>query len=127
MLKKSPKAVLTTKNGNIPFSEADLVVILLASVPISWQNQYNVTYSTVPEVPWTLLPDLEIIKCIMREKYNKKLKAAVKATTAHSDGKCRPKKGTSGGGSSDQVPKKAHTEKFYQCCKTHGGPTRRIT
>ncbi len=36
MLKNSPKAVATTKKGNIPFAEADLAsIILLASVPIA--------------------------------------------------------------------------------------------
>jgi hypothetical protein len=50
MLKNSPKAVLTTKKGNISFSEANLAAILLVSVPITWQNQYNLTHSTVPEV-----------------------------------------------------------------------------
>jgi hypothetical protein len=31
-LKDSPKAVPTTKKGNIPFGKADLVAIVLASV-----------------------------------------------------------------------------------------------
>ncbi len=121
ILKNSPKAVVTTKKGNIPFGESDLVVILLASVPIMWQNQYNLMHSPVPEVPRTLLLDLENIEHIMLKKYNKKLKAKVlKATTASSDGKGKPKKGTSGGGSSDQVPNKACAKKFCQHCKTHG-------
>jgi hypothetical protein len=121
-LKNSPKAVSTTKKGNIPFSEADLAAILLASVPITWQNQYNLNHTTVSEAPRTLLPDLENIERVMLEKYNKKLKAKVKANTACADGKGKPKKGTSGGGSSDRVSKKARTEKFCQRCKTHGGP-----
>jgi hypothetical protein len=121
-LKNSPKAVSTTKKGNIPFSKVDLAAILLASVPITWQNQYNLMHSTVPEAPRTLLPDLENIKRVMLEKYNEKLKAKVKATTARVDGKGKPKKGTSGGGSSNQVPKKARAEKFCQRCKTHGSP-----
>jgi hypothetical protein len=66
-----------------------------------------------------LLPDLENIKRIMLEKYNEKLKAKVKATTAHADGKGEPKKSTSGGGPSDWVSKKAHTEKFCQSHKIH--------
>ncbi len=33
-LKDSPKAVPATKKGNIPFGEADLAAIVLASVPI---------------------------------------------------------------------------------------------
>jgi hypothetical protein len=61
----------------------------------------------------------------MLKKYNKKLKAKVKVTTARSDGKGKPKKGMSGGGSPDQAPKKAHTKKFCQRCKTHGGPHQR--
>jgi hypothetical protein len=34
MLKDSPKAVLMTKKGNIPFGKADLAAIVLASVPM---------------------------------------------------------------------------------------------
>jgi hypothetical protein len=48
-LKDSPKAVPTTKKGNIPFSEADLAAIVLASVLMSWQNQYSLNHSTVPD------------------------------------------------------------------------------
>ncbi len=48
-LKDSSKAVPTTKKGNIPFGEADLAAIVLSSVPMSWQNQYNLNHSTVPE------------------------------------------------------------------------------
>ncbi len=44
-LKDSSKAVLTTKEGNIPFSEADLAAIVLSSVPMLWQNQYNLNHS----------------------------------------------------------------------------------
>jgi hypothetical protein len=93
-LKNSPKAVVTTKKGNIPFAEADLASIILASVPIAWQNQYSLTHSTVPEAPRTLLPDLENIERVMLEKYNEKLKAQVKATTARADGKGKPKEGS---------------------------------
>jgi hypothetical protein len=47
-LKDSSKAVPTTKKGNILFGEADLAAIVLSSVPMSWQNQYNLNHSTVP-------------------------------------------------------------------------------
>jgi hypothetical protein len=60
-LKDSSKAVPTTKKGNIHFSEADLATIVLLSVPMSWQNQYNLNNSTIPESTRTLLPDLEAI------------------------------------------------------------------
>jgi hypothetical protein len=62
MLKASPKAVPTTKKGNIPFGKADLAAIVLASVPMSWQNQYNLNHSTVPKSTHALLPDLEAIE-----------------------------------------------------------------
>jgi hypothetical protein len=67
-LKDSPNAVPTTKKGNIPFGEADLAAIVLASVPMMWQNQYNLNHSTVPESTHTLLLDLEAIKQVMVEK-----------------------------------------------------------
>jgi hypothetical protein len=62
MLKDSPKAVPAMKKGDIPFSKADLAAIVLASVPMSWQNQYNLNHSMVPESMCTLLPYLEAIE-----------------------------------------------------------------
>jgi hypothetical protein len=47
-LKDSPKA---------PFGEADLAAIVLASVPMSWQSQYNLNHSTVSKSTCRLLPD----------------------------------------------------------------------
>ncbi len=41
MLKDSSKAVPTMEKGNIPFGEADLAAIVLSSVSMWWQNQYN--------------------------------------------------------------------------------------
>jgi hypothetical protein len=61
-LKDSSKAVLMTKKGNIPFGKADLAAMVLSSVLMSWQNQYNLNHSTVPESTRTLLPDLEAIE-----------------------------------------------------------------
>jgi hypothetical protein len=74
-LKASPKAVPTTRKGDIPFGEADLAAIILASVLMTWQNQYNLNTSMVPESVRALLLDLEAIECIMVEKHNEKLKA----------------------------------------------------
>jgi hypothetical protein len=48
-LKDSSKAVLTTKKGNIPFGKANLAAIVLLSVPMSWQNQYNLNHSTAED------------------------------------------------------------------------------
>ncbi len=71
MLKDRSKAVLTTKKGNIPFGKADLAAIVLASILMSWQNQYNLNHSTVPKSTCTLLPNLEAIQQVMVEKQNK--------------------------------------------------------
>jgi hypothetical protein len=59
MLKNSPKAVATTKKGNVPFEGADLASIMLAALPLMWQNQNNLMHSTEPESPCALLADLE--------------------------------------------------------------------
>jgi hypothetical protein len=99
-LKNSPKAVVTTKQGNVPFKEADLASIMLAALPLSWQNWYSLTHSTVPEAPHTLLADLENIERIMMECYSKKQWSKDKAVTACPE-KGKPMKGTSKGGSSD--------------------------
>jgi hypothetical protein len=96
MLKDSPKAVPTTKKGNIPFGKADLAAIVQVSVLMSWQNQYNLNHSTVPESTCILLPDLEAIKQVMVEKQNKKLKAKGKAGTAQFEAKSNPKCKASG-------------------------------
>ncbi len=71
MLKNSPKAVATIKKGNIPFKEADLASIMLAALPLTWQNQYNLMHSTVSESPCALLADLENIKHVILEQYSK--------------------------------------------------------
>jgi hypothetical protein len=110
-LKDSPKAVPLTKKGNIPFGKADLAMIVLASVPMLWQNQYNLNHSTVPRSTCTLLLDLEAIKQVMVEKPNENLKAKGKAGTAQSKAKSNPKCKASGG-PTGRVPKKGCSEKF---------------
>jgi hypothetical protein len=96
-LKDSPKAVPTMKKGNIPFGKADLPAIVLVSVPMLWQNQYNLNHSTVPKSPCTLLPDLEAFEQVMVEKQSKKLKVTDKGGTAPSKAKGNPKRKASGG------------------------------
>jgi hypothetical protein len=126
MLKDSPKAVLTTKKGSIPFGKADLAAIMLASVPMTWQNQCNLTHLTVLESMRVLPLDLEVIKQVMVEKQNEKLKVKDKAATARPEAKGNPKRKASGG-RTGQVPKKGCSEKFCQCCKAHGGPYQTTT
>ncbi len=112
-LKDSSKAVPTTKKGNIPFGKADQAAIVLLSVPMSWQNQYNLNHSTVPKSTRTLLPDLEAIERVMFKKKSANLKAKGKGSTAPSEPKGNPKRKASGD-STGRVPKKGHSEKFCQ-------------
>jgi hypothetical protein len=95
--KDSSKAVPTTKKENIPFGKADLAAIVLSSVPMSWQNQYNLNHSMVPKSTRILLPDLEAIKQVMVEKKGANLKAKGKGSTAPSEPKGNPKCKVSGG------------------------------
>jgi hypothetical protein len=88
-----------TKKGNIPFGKADLAAIVLASVPMMWQNQYNLTHLMVPESTHGLLPNLEAIERVMVEKQNENLKANGKATAARPDVKSSPNRKASGGSS----------------------------
>jgi hypothetical protein len=120
-LTDSLKAIPTTKKGNIPFGEADLAAILLASVPMTWQNQYNLNHSMVLESLRALLPDLETIERVMVEKHKKKLNEKGKAATARPKAKSNPKHKASGG-PTGRVPKKSRSEKFCQCCKAHSSP-----
>jgi hypothetical protein len=120
-LKDSSKAVPTTKKGNIPFGKADIAAIVLSSVPMSWQNQYILNHSTVPELACTLLLNLEAIKQVMVEKKGTNLKAKGKGSTPPSKAKGKPKHKASGG-PTGRVPKKGCSEKFFQWCKAHGGP-----
>jgi hypothetical protein len=113
MLKDSPKAVPTTKN--------DLATIVLVSVLMLWQNQYNLNHSTVPESTCMLLQDLEAIEQVMVEKQSEKLKAKGEGGTAPSKAKGNPRRKASGG-LTGQVPKKGRSEKFCQRYKAHGGP-----
>jgi hypothetical protein len=66
------------EKGNIPFGKADLAVILLVSVPMTWQNQNNLNHSRVPESTRALLLDLEAIEHIMVENHNKNSRQKVR-------------------------------------------------
>jgi len=67
--------VASAVKGNVIFGDGELASIILALTPQTWQNQYNLTHSTVPESPHALLPDLENIERVMNERYAEKQKA----------------------------------------------------
>jgi hypothetical protein len=97
----SSKAVASTVKGSVIFGDDELLSIILALTPQTWQNQYNLTHSTVPELPHVLLPDLENIERVMNERYAEKQKAKGKSKEAKPDdgGNPSPKKRSSGGSS----------------------------
>jgi hypothetical protein len=97
-LKNSPTVVPATKKGNIPIGEVDLATIIMETVLMMWQNQYNLTHTTVPKSMRALLLDLEAIEQVMVEKKQQdKLKAKGKAAAARPEAKSNPKQKTSGG------------------------------
>ncbi len=67
-IKNSPLAVATTEMGNVPFTKATHVSIILSHLPVAWRNQCNLTHKTVPESPRAMLKDLENIKKLFVEK-----------------------------------------------------------
>jgi hypothetical protein len=42
------------KKGNIPFAQAELAAIVLAPVPMMWQNQYDMNHPMVPKLAGAL-------------------------------------------------------------------------
>ncbi len=64
----SPFAVASTEMGNVPFTEATHVSIILSHLPVAWRNKYDLTHSTVPKSPRAMLIDLENIKKLFIEK-----------------------------------------------------------
>jgi hypothetical protein len=122
-IKNSPLAVASTEMGNVPFTEATHVNIILSHLPVAWRNQYNLTHSTVPKSPRAMLMDLKNIEKLFVKKYNKKARAnEAKAATASKTAERVPKKRVHGGGSDQGVPKKGHSAKYCKWCKVAGGP-----
>jgi hypothetical protein len=122
-IKSSPLAVASTEMGNVPFTEATHLSIILSHLPVAWRNQYNLTHGTVPESPRAMLMDLKNIKKLFVEKYNEKARANKdKAATASKTAECVPKKHAHGGGSDQGAPKKGCSAKYCKWCKAAGGP-----
>jgi hypothetical protein len=122
-IKNSPLAIATTEMGNVPFTEAIHVSIILSHLPIAWRNQYDLTHKTVPELPCAMLQDLENIEKLFIEKYNEKAQAnKAKAATAPKTAERVPKKREHGGGSDKGAPKEGRSAKYCKWCKNTNGP-----
>jgi hypothetical protein len=68
MLQDSSLAVASTKKGNIPFNDATLASIVLATCHIDWRNLYELNHKTVLESTRSMLHDLETIKKVFVEE-----------------------------------------------------------
>ena len=58
-IKNSPMTVTSMELGNVPFTEATHVSIILSHLPVVWRNHYDLMHKTVPESPRALLVDLK--------------------------------------------------------------------
>ncbi len=78
----------------------------------------------LPKSPRALLPDLEAIERVMKEKHQASLKAEAKeASSASASAKGSSKKCSASGNPGElRVPKKARPPKFCQHCKNKGSP-----
>ncbi len=112
-LRDSSLAVASTKRGNIPFNDATLAGIVLATCHIDWRNLYKLNHKTVTESTRSMLHDLKTFEKVFVEKSKEKAKANVaKAGTAPQKGAsvpCKKRKGSDSGG---PAPKKPKTSKY---------------
>ena len=60
-LRDSSLAVASTKRGDVPFNDATLASIVLATCHIDWRNQYKLNHKIVPESTRSMLHGLETI------------------------------------------------------------------
>jgi hypothetical protein len=92
-IKNSPLAVASMEMGNVPFTKATHMSIILSHLPVAWRNQYDLTHSTVPESPRAMLMDHENIEKLFGKKYNEKARAnKAKAATTSKMAECVLKK-----------------------------------
>ncbi len=114
--------VASTKKGNVPFNDATLTGIVLATCHIDWRDLYKLNHKTVPELTRSMLHDLETIEKVFVEKNNKNARATkTKASTAPQKGASVPRKHRNGGSSGGPAPKKARTAKYCKWCRVAGG------
>ena len=112
----SPKATEFTKPAE-PFDEAELAVMLLRMCPESWQNQYELTQTTVPQDTRRLLVVLENIEKAVGTSST--VPTAKVQTTSAAPGKSKKRKGMSS--AADRIPKKPRVEKNCALCLKYGG------
>ena len=119
-IKNSSLAVASTELGNIPFTKATHASIILSQLPLAWRNQYNLMHQTVPELPRTMLQDLETIQKVIAKRYTNKARTD-KANAAKANEPRVPKK-RRGEGSEWGTHKKGQSNKYCRWCKAVDGP-----
>ncbi len=86
-LQDSSLVIASTGKGNVPFNNATLAGVVLATCHINWRNLYELIHKTVPESMRSMLHDLETIKKVFVEKNNENARATKpKASTAPQKG-----------------------------------------
>ncbi len=122
-LRDSASVVASIEKGNIPFNDATVAGIILATCPMEWRNQYAMNHKTVPKSARAMLYNLKNIEKVYVERANNKARAnKAKASTAPKTGGQVPKKHGGEGSSKQPPPKKGHSTKYCKWCKAAGGP-----
>jgi hypothetical protein len=112
MLRDSQLVVASTKKGNVPFNEATMASIVLATCPTDWRNQYKMNHKTVTESMRSMLLDLENIKKVFATKDGKKARTVkASAGTALKKGGIVHRTNGKGGSFGGPAPKKARSAK----------------
>ena len=71
-LQENSLAVASTEKGNVPFNDATLAGIVLATCYVDWRNLYKLNHKTFPESMRSMLHDLETIEKVFVEKTMRK-------------------------------------------------------
>ena len=113
----SPQATASTKPAQ-PFSESELAGHILKACPDTWQDQYDLVQTHVPQDLTKLLLVLENI-----EKAGLGMAAPAKSPSSNGTGSGQGSEKRKMNSSSDRIPKKKKktSEKHCVLCQKHGG------
>jgi hypothetical protein len=115
----SPNANASTKQKNIPFTEAELGAHVLRMCPLQCQDQYNMNKKGMtPMDMHFLMTSLEAIEHVCTYEKGKldTFEKSDKSSNKGEKGKKYP-----GTNTTARVPKKVRFEKHCNLCKKHGG------
>jgi len=123
-IKNSPKAVASMGMGNVPFNEATLASVILASLPPAWRNQHGLAHTTVPKSHRGMLVPLKNIKIMFVQKNHEKARAnkakAATASQANRDHVPRKRMHEGSANNNKGAPKKGSSAKYCRMRKAAG-------